>query len=74
MIEDFKQRYQTMTLEDLITEVLEKSGLKHQYTLDKETDRLENIKELISDAIDFSERYPEADLIEYLQMVSLYGD
>ncbi len=74
MIEDFKTSYKSMSIEDLINEVFEKSGLKHQYTVDKETDRLENIKELISDAIDFAHHYPESDLIEYLQLVSLYGD
>ncbi len=74
MIEYFKNKIESMTIDELIQEVLEKSGLRPMLMKDKETDRLENIKELINDALDFMLRYPDADIIEYLQMVSLYGD
>ncbi len=74
LVESFKQDFNNMPLDALINVVLEKTGLKQQFMKDSETDRLENIKELINDAIDFIDRYPDADLIEYLQMVSLYGD
>ena len=39
-----------------------------------ETDRLENLKELIEDVKEFSENNPDSSLEEYLQLVSLYGD
>lgn len=74
LIEGFKKSYQTTPLDELIQQVLDQTGLKQQFITLKETDRLENIKELINDALDFMERSPDADLIEYLQMVSLYGD
>ena len=41
---------------------------------DHETDRLENLKELIDDIKEFTENYPDSSLDEYLQQVSLYGD
>jgi DNA helicase II / ATP-dependent DNA helicase PcrA len=74
MIEYFKGKYESIPIDELIQEVLEKTGMRQLLVKDKETDRLENIKELINDANDFMIRYPEADIIEYLQMVSLYGD
>lgn len=74
LIEEFKKSYKEIPLDELIQNVLDKTGLKQQFVKLKETDRLENIKELINDAIDFMDRSPDADLVEYLQMVSLYGD
>lgn len=74
LIESFKKDASNKAIDELITDVLERTKLKEQFEKDKETDRLENIKELINDAIDFISRYPDSDLIEYLQMVSLYGD
>ncbi|MBR2795372.1 MAG: ATP-binding domain-containing protein, partial [Solobacterium sp.] len=44
------------------------------YESNKELDRVENLKELIDDAREFSEDYPDSTLEEYLQLVSLYGD
>jgi DNA helicase-2/ATP-dependent DNA helicase PcrA len=58
----------------LFEKVIEESGLRRSYEESKELERVENLKELIDDAKEFSEDYPESTLEEYLQLVSLYGD
>jgi DNA helicase-2/ATP-dependent DNA helicase PcrA len=63
-----------MTLDKVLEMVLDDSGVRAMLQENNETDRIENLKELINDIMDFIDRYPEADLTEYLQMVSLYGD
>ena len=40
----------------------------------EEFERIENLKELVSDAHHFEQNYDEPDLESYIQMVSLYGD
>jgi DNA helicase-2/ATP-dependent DNA helicase PcrA len=40
----------------------------------KETERIENLKELIDDVREYTENNPDSTLDEYLQLVSLYGD
>ena len=39
-----------------------------------ETERLENVKSLIDDVIEYTKNYQDATLDDYLQMVSLYTD
>ena len=58
----------------LFEEILEDSGYKQMLEENKETDRLENLKELIDDVREFQENEPDSSLQEYLQQVSLYGD
>ena len=58
----------------LFENIIEESGLRAMLEDDHETDRLENLKELIDDVREFSENYPDSTLEEYLQLVSLYGD
>ena len=58
----------------LFEKIIEESGLRSSYESNKELDRVENLKELIDDAKEFSEDYPDSTLEEYLQLVSLYGD
>ena len=58
----------------LFEKIIEESGLRSSYESNKELDRVENLKELIDDAREFSEDYPDSTLEEYLQLVSLYGD
>ena len=58
----------------LFETVLDESGYKAMLEEDHETDRLENLKELIDDIKEFTENYPDSSLDEYLQQVSLYGD
>ena len=61
-------------LTKLLERILDQSGYRTALEESKETDRLENLKELIDDAREFTVNYPESSLDEYLQMVSLYGD
>ena len=58
----------------LLEMVIDESGYRSMLEDDKEIERLENLKELIADVQSFSVNYPESDLEEYLQLVSLYGD
>lgn len=74
MIERFRAQLGQLNLLELLEKVANESGLRGLYEANHETDRLENIKELINDVITFQNEYPEAYLDEYLQMVSLYGD
>lgn len=54
--------------------ILDESGYRFMLETDNETERLENLKELISDVSEFQKTYPDSSLEEYLQMVNLYGD
>ena len=58
----------------LFESILEESGYRKMLEDDNETDRLENLKELIDDIREFSENYPDSSLDEYLQLIALYGD
>ncbi len=74
MIEEWKNKAKTLKLTDLFELVANESGLRFLYEQNNETDRLENIKELINDIVLFQNQYTESGLDEYLQMVSLYGE
>jgi DNA helicase-2/ATP-dependent DNA helicase PcrA len=54
--------------------ILDECGYKKMLEDDHETDRIENLKELIDDVKEFARTYPDSTLEEYLQLVSLYGD
>ncbi len=58
----------------LFEKIIDESGYRAMLEADKETERIENLKELIDDVQQFTKDYPESSLDEYLQMVSLYGD
>ena len=58
----------------LLDRVLDESGYRFMLETDNESERLENLKELISDVNGFQKDYPESTLDEYLQIVNLYGD
>ena len=58
----------------LFEKIMDDCGYRRMLEDNDETDRIENLKELIDDVKEFSENYPESDLDEYLQLVSLYGD
>jgi len=74
MVEGWKANLTKMNLTELFELVSVESGLKFLYEENNETDRLENIKELINDIALFQNQFPESGLDEYLQMVSLYGE
>lgn len=73
-VESWKSRFQTMDVESILQMVLEESGYRYQLEQAQETERLENIKELLNDIESFQKNYPESTLEEYLQLVALYGD
>lgn len=58
----------------LFEQIIEESGLRAMLEENKETERIENLKELIDDVREYTENNPDSTLDEYLQLVSLYGD
>lgn len=74
MIDSWAEKRRQIPLDQLLELVLDQSGIRALLEENAETDRIENLKELINDVLDFQKAYPESDLEEYLQMVSLYGD
>lgn len=77
MIAGFKAQKESMKISRLIEEILDKSGilreLQEENTVESQT-RAENIKELISVALEFEEGNETADLEEFLSNVSLVAD
>ncbi|MBR4162102.1 MAG: UvrD-helicase domain-containing protein [Solobacterium sp.] len=76
MVENWKQRAldPAVSIKELFEDILKESGYLAMLEENKENERIENIKELVDDAREFSETYPDSTLDEYLQLVSLYGD
>lgn len=79
MIEDVKVMSKKLSVSELIEYVLDKSGyidaLKASKLLEDES-RMENLKELVSDAVDFERNAPveERTLSNYLERVALVQD
>ena len=77
MINGFRTLAEGMDVSELIQEVIGKSGilaeLKEENTVEAET-RIENIKELISGAMEFEAQSEEKGLEAYLANVSLVSD
>lgn len=74
VIEECRTMIDTISIDQLMELVLEKSGYLHMLQEDKEIERLENIKELINDIGDYVETNPDGSLQDYLQEISLYTD
>lgn len=74
MVERWKGMASQKAVFELLEMVIDDSGYRKMLEDDKETERLENLKELINDVQSFTINYPESTLDEYLQLVSLYGD
>ncbi len=74
LMERIKEKKDVLSLDKYLEFIIEETGYKAMLEEDKEIERIENLKELISDVKGFTEEYPESDAEEYLQMVSLYGD
>ncbi|MDY5251997.1 MAG: 3'-5' exonuclease [Erysipelotrichaceae bacterium] len=74
MVERWKTKAQDMEVSKILEMVLEDSGYRKMLEDEQETDRLENLKELINDMVSFTQEYPESTLDEYLQLVTLYGE
>lgn len=77
LISKFRVLKETMKVSELIQEIIEQSGilkeLEEENTVEAET-RLENIKELISVALEFENQSEEQGLEEFLAQVSLVSD
>ncbi|MGL4654513.1 MAG: UvrD-helicase domain-containing protein [Sarcina sp.] len=79
IMEDVKVMAESLSVSELIEYVLEKSGyidaLKASKLLEDES-RIENLKELVSDAVDFERTVPEEErtLSNYLEKVALVQD
>ncbi|MBR1574255.1 MAG: UvrD-helicase domain-containing protein [Bacteroidales bacterium] len=74
LIEDAREYALTHRISDLLTRVLDRSGLKQAIREDQDEDRLENLDELLS-SIRFYEtarREEEVTLADYLQDIALY--
>jgi len=65
---------QSLGVMQFFEEVYSKTGLKRMLEEDNELERIENIKELMKDAEEFMNTYPDSSLDEYLQLVALYTD
>lgn len=74
MIEECRALRDQISIDQLLEKVLEDSGYLEMLREDKEIERLENIKELISDISTYVENNPMGTLQEYLQEISLYTD
>ena len=74
IIEILQERMESEPLDKLVALMLDESGLRAEYEALKEQDRVENMKELINDAISFTQQFPDGTLQDYLEMVALYGD
>ena len=75
LIEELKDRIESMTISDFIRLALDKSGLMEMFRKDGDEDRLENIEELIGSIILYEQENVNEDdlsLIKYLQDIALY--
>lgn len=73
-IYDMRAQLENASLEHVMRYVLNRSGLMAHYERLEELSRVDNLKELVSDAIQFEKNYEDSSLDAYLQMVSLYGE
>lgn len=74
VIEECRNQAANLSIDLLMKKVLEDSGYLQMLQEDNETDRMENIKELLNDMQQYIEDHPDAGLDEYLQEVALYTD
>ncbi|NSW91054.1 MAG: DNA helicase PcrA [Firmicutes bacterium] len=77
LIVDLRNRKETITVSQLIDEVIEKSGileeLQNENTAEAQS-RIENIKELISAALEFENKNEDKGLDAFLAHISLVAD
>lgn len=74
MVTQWKVKKDDLSMIELMDLILDQSGYRESLTQERETDRIENLKELLSDMQNYLLRYPDSDLDEYLQVVSTYSD
>ena len=74
MIEKWKKEVDETSIDKMLEKVIDESGYRRMLEENKETERIENLKELINDIGSFMINFPDSTLDEYLQIVSLYGE
>lgn len=76
LIDELTEASKVLPLNTLFEEVIEKTGYKAMLLAMgiSELDRLENVQELISNAVEYSENNPEGDLRGFLENVALIAD
>lgn len=74
LIETTRELIEESSISQLLEKLLYESGYMRSLEVDKEMERIENIKELLHDIDIFVQNNPEGTLEEYLQMISLYTD
>ncbi|MBQ0080643.1 MAG: UvrD-helicase domain-containing protein [Alistipes sp.] len=72
MIVDIRNEIKGMSLSDLFQHILERCGLKKMYSEKDDTDRLENISELMQLVNTYEQEHPQNDLALFIQEMSLY--
>ena len=73
VVEKYKQLYETMTITDLLTELLNATGYEAMLRQSGEDERLDNIAELKQSIFDYEKDCGEETyLADYLQSVSLF--
>lgn len=75
MVESWRNRLNDGKLEifHLFESIIEESGYRKMLEDNKETERIENLKELIDDVKEFTVNNPESSPNEYLQQAALLG-
>jgi DNA helicase II / ATP-dependent DNA helicase PcrA len=75
LIRAFRKRKDTVSVSDLVKEILDKTGLTAMYRADGDEDRLDNIKELQNSIISLeNDDVVKLTLESYLQEIALYTD
>lgn len=74
MILNWRKIYQDKRPSEMLEIVLDQSGYRMMLEKDKETDRIENLKELINDIESYEKTALEPSLDEYLQEIALCTD
>ena len=74
LIEKLKILSLDHSIADLIEVILDEGGLSAHYKKKDEEDRIETVKELKVDAMNFAQASGDNNLADYIQMVSLYGE
>ncbi len=77
LIEELTKDYESMSLTELIEDILVKSGIRQEYEQDMNLEgelRLENLEEMKSMTATFEERDGVINLGDFLEEVSIYAD
>ena len=76
MMESFRERQEILALSDLFRAVIDDTGYRAMLVAEGEesAERLENVEELISNAVDYEENNDNATLSGFLEEVALVSD